>query len=688
MSGHRFSFRSVSAGATAAAGVQMLSPRAGLRLGAALRRQILGIGLVAAFLWALRDRVASLDPAAILAAFAQVSAVQWAVAILATFLSFAALAQYDALIHRMLATGTDPRAARRAGWAAIALSQTIGFGLVSGALVRWRMLPATSLAQATKITATVAATFLAAWAVLTAHVLLLVPVRLPGLPLLAVQGLALFGLALGGGLGLAALIRPALRLGRFTLRLPPLAVAGRILALAALDTGLAALALWALLPAGAELPLLALYPAFLLALGAGFVSGTPGGVGPFEITLVTLLPGPAAPDLLAAILGWRVVYYAAPAALAMALVALRPGAAVAAGHDRLLPPAARPTPRLAHLLGAAPQAELGLLRQGEHGVWLTSDKQGGWVLGRSPQALVALLDPFGTASVAALLPELRRLARDEGRLACLYKISPRIAAQARAAGWVVAPVASEVWLDPRRFTLESAARAGLRRKLRKAQKAGLRVETRCGPLGAAEAAALPALARAWAQARGGERGFSMGRFAPDYLAGQMRMLAWHNGALAGFASFHANAAEWVLDLMRPAADAPDGTMQALVAEAIAEAARCGVARLSLAALPPLAAGIDGPAAHIWRQAEKGAGAAGLRQFKMSFAPQLSARYIAAPSRAALALAAADIARTIHRPPPLPAAPAAAVAAVVAQPNPALASPALATRAGGADAAAS
>lgn len=627
------------------------------KLGAALGRQAVALALLAALALALRERLAALDMAAILDAFARVSAGQWALAGLATALSFAALAQYDVLMHRWLGSGVAPRRARRAGWTAIALSQTLGLGLVTGSVVRWRMLPEGGLAQASRVTAAAAATFLAAWAVLSAHVVLFAPVALPGLPLLAVQGLALAALALGGALGLAALVMPELRLGRWRLRLPPLAVLGRILALAALDTGLAAAALWVLLPpeAGPEtgLSFLQLFPAFLLALGAGFVSGTPGGLGPFEITLVTLLPGTPEPALLAAVLAWRLAYYAAPALLALVVVAFfAPRAGAAPG--RLVPPAppAGPplAPRLARLIDTAAQAELGLLRQGEHGVLTSPSGRGGWMVGRAGQRLVALLDPFGDACAGEMLGALHRAARAEGRGACLYKVSPRIAAKARAAGWAVAPVASEVWLDPRAFTLDTPARAGLRRKLRKAEKSGLKAGPAPRPAPLDDLAALSAQ---WVEAHGGERGFSMGRFAPGYLSTQEVFVARQGGRLVGFASFHANRAEWVLDLMRPAPDAPDGTMQALIAAALCEAGRLGVARLSLAALPPRAEEVRGPAAHIWRRAEKGGAGAGLRQFKMGFAPRLSPRYLAAPSPAALALAAAEIARAIHRPAPLP-----------------------------------
>lgn len=220
----------------------------------------------------------------------------------------------------------------------------------------------------------------------------------------------------------------------------------------------------------------------------------------------------------------------------------------------------------------------------------------------------------------------------------------------RAAGWQIAPVAEEVWLAPQEFGLDGPARAGLRRKLRKAHKAGVTVSTDRAAL---PFAAMGVIACDWAAARGGERGFSMGRYTPDYLRRQEVFLAWQNGRLIGFASFHANAHEWVLDLMRPAPDAPDGTMQALIAAAITQAAARGIRRLSLAALPPRAGWTTGPAALIWRRVERDAGAAGLRQFKMSFAPRLSPRYIAAPSRSGLTLSATSLLHAVCRPRPLP-----------------------------------
>lgn len=602
----------------------------------------------------LRDRVETLDATAIRDALVTVTPLQWAVALGATFLSFAALAQYDALIHRALGTGADPERARRAGWSAIAISQVLGFGMISGALVRWRMLPGTSLVETSKLTATVAASFLAAWAVLSAGALFFVPGTVPGLHPVAVTGLAVLALGLGGALAIAAFLHPELRLGKVVLRMPALPVMSRILWLAAVDTGFAALALWALLPNGAPLPLGTLYAAFLLALGAGFVSGTPGGVGPFEMALLLLLPAADEASLLAAVLAWRAVYYGLPAALAMIVIARpqrRRGAVVPEPRSAQMigPGETRPT-ALNWALETAP-AETGLLAQGEHGLLFDAELHSGWMVGRSGQVLAGVLDPFGPRpSHRALLGALTTQATSEGLTPCLYKVGSRTAVLARNAGWHVAPVAQEIWIDTARFTLDTPERSGLRRKLRRATKTGLSV-SECTP------EALPmdeliALNSAWIDARGSERGFSMGRFTPAYVATQRVFVARLEGRAVAFASFHAGAREWVLDLMRPAPDAPDGTMQALIIAAVEAARDAGAPELSLAALPPEAASHRGPAAAIWRQAARGKAAAGLRQFKIGFAPQARPLYIAAPSRPALVLAAADLARAIHRPAPL------------------------------------
>lgn len=305
------------------------------------------------------------------------------------------------------------------------------------------------------------------------------------------------------------------------------------------------------------------------------------------------------------------------------------------------------------VIDAAPRAEAGLLRHGRLG--LLSDLAGHptAMAAETGQCLVALGDPLcSEAAPDTVLDVMTLRAKARFLTPVLYKSSARFATRARARGWVVAAIAEEAWIDPRSFSPDGAARSRLRRKLRKAQKAGLTISA----FGPDARAPLPldemeAVAQVWAKAHGGERGFSMGTWDPDALGRACIYLAHDaGGILLGFITVHANAREHTLDLMRARADAPDGMMQALIAEAIAGAARAGVTRLSLAAVPRAPCATDPRAIAFARgHFARASGAEGLRQFKAAFAPNWEPLYAAAPTQRGLALAALDLGREIARP---------------------------------------
>lgn len=635
-----------------------------------LARHLAPLGFGLACLWLLAHRLDGLDASALAAAFARIPPAGWAGAVLATALSFWAVGRYDVIVHRMLRTGLDERAAARAGRLSIALAQTLGLGVITGALARWRALPHSTLADCTRISLLVALSFLAGLAVITAGASL----ALPAPP--AARALAAPVLLAALGFIAVAFLVPRLTLSRLpvpralsrlplsspvpggrVLHLPSLPAIGAILWFTLVDTFAAALALHLLIPAEVAPGMATLYPVFLLALGAALLSGTPGGVGPFELALFAALPELPEPGLMAGVLGFRAVYYALPAALA----ALR----LAAPRPHSAPPRRRADPRPGpRLLAHARRAELGVARQ-NGGRILRACGAGGAAAGvtvRTGQTLTMLFDP-AEGEVATLLPALRAAARAEARVPLLYKCAARSAAHARMAGWSVLHMADEAVLDPRSFDLAQPARRQLRRKLRQADRAGIT----CKRAATLPLAAMARIDAQWCARQGGARGFSMGRFDPEYLTHHQVFLAWQGDRLAGFVSFHASAHELCLDLMRSADDAPQGTMHALVAQAIFTAARNGRRRLSLAALPArsaradalpasfpasfLARLLDRPARRLQAAVFAAAGGPGLTQFKAAFAPRLEPLYMAAPSRAGLLLAAADLARVIRNPQP-------------------------------------
>lgn len=568
-----------------------------------------------ALLW---SRLVSLNLTEVLASLHLVSPYQWGLAIAATGLSFWAIGRYDDVAHCHLATGVPETQARRAGICGIALSQMLGLGVVTGALVRWRMLPSLTLVQAGQVTLVVSGLFLAGWVLVTAGAILFLGGPYP-LAAVAVWGLELGAVAL-------ALVAP-----RWLRLWPNLMTLAKMIALAAIDCLAAALAFWCLWPAAPGFG--HFLPAFLLAMGAGLVSGTPGGFGAFEMTLLVHLPQAGEAGLVAAVLAWRAVYFVLPALLAGLAVLRGPKMARRADVAAIVPD------RLAF-------PEAGLIRQGFFSPLIVSGAI--FAAARTPHALIALRQPLGGARTPDL-SALAARARREGRIGVIYKAPARLALQARRAKLAVLPLSREAWLDPHRFALEASERSALRRKLRKAANAG--VSARCESGDLAELARINA---AWATARGGEQGFSMGRFEAGYIAGQRIYLARQGLRPIGFASFHTAAAGWSLDLLRPHPDAPDGTAHALVAAALADAGRAGVTRFSLAAVPEAAfADRHTFLARLTRLMPSAARAArGLWQFKQAFAPRWERLYLIAPSYPAMALAGWDIRRAIIHPPPL------------------------------------
>jgi phosphatidylglycerol lysyltransferase len=587
------------------------------------------------FIWLLVGKVSDISIENIHLQLLTVSAQQWLTAALATAASFWAIGHYDGAIHRHLAIGTPPATARQAGAAAIAVSQTLGLGIITGAIVRWRMLPDQTLWQAAKITSLVTLFFLSAWAIVTAITVAI----LPNAPFKPVASCIL---ALPPLIVMVCAAAPRLR----SLPWPNLFTTACLLAFAAIDTLAAALALWLMCPPDLALPFVTLLPAFLIAFGAGLLSGTPGGVGAFEITLLALLPAMAEAPLLAAVLAWRIVYFAAPALIGAAVTIRGPSGN---GHKT------RVSAPCNGLTANAKRAETGLLAQG-HLQLIGVGYDVAWLTGRTPHCLIGLLDPLSAHPGASGEPtDLKQAiatlidtARSESKLPVIYKCTARTAVAARRLGLALRPIAREAWLDPRAFALNTPPRAGLRRKLRRATAAGITIST-----APPDWPQLASIAKQWAQNHGGERGFSMGRFDRNYLSGQRLYVAYQGLSPVAFASFHAGKFEWTLDLMRHTSNAPDGTMQALIAQAIADAATLQLPRLSLSAVP-LAALIPPPTAWIAAliHGALGGNQTGLAQFKSSFVPKWQTLYLAAPHKPGLALAGAEIAREVRSPPPL------------------------------------
>ncbi|WP_394152334.1 phosphatidylglycerol lysyltransferase domain-containing protein [Loktanella salsilacus] len=546
-----------------------------------------GLGVA---IWAFRHLPADAMTTA-LSGLTGMSPWQWVAALILTGVSYRIIGQLEALWHIALRINTQAYTARRTGRIAVAIGQCTGLASAVAGLLRWHLLRGVahtaevarlSLALSLSFTLCLSATALAALWYLSAAM----PVARSWLVLplaTTAMGLALW------------------RYGPLLWQQRRLAAG--VMFLTHADLLCAGLAFAVFLPG--DLPLLQVLAVFTLAFGAGLATHVPMGLGAFDVIVIAFLPAPAT-AVLPALLAFRLVYFVIPAAAG--LVALtRP----------------QPLPSRSHLrqyLRSHAPAIWTLADQGAS-VWRGAD--GAALVGHTPLACVVIGDPLGTLPGA-----LQTAAR--------YKCSARAAARLRQQGWSTMRIATEAWIDPRIWSLDGPDKATLRRKLRQAQSGGVsvrQIDPRDMPRD------LTRVAEAWCRANGGERGFSMGRFALPLLDAQAVFAIFANDSLHGFVTFQTGPDDWCLDLIRHDGSLPAGAVPAAMVAGFTAAKAAGVAQVSLAATIAQ----SGPFGWLGRRQD------GLAQFKRSFGPHWRPLYHAAPGPLRFVWTATAVFWSVQRP---------------------------------------
>ncbi|MEP3233255.1 MAG: phosphatidylglycerol lysyltransferase domain-containing protein [Hyphomicrobiales bacterium] len=482
---------------------------------------------------------------------------------------------------------------------------------------------------ALKLSTFVSLSFMPCWLAVTSLLCLVLPAPAwTKLPAMIVFGLT--------PLGLLAMFRwPKFVMRGNTFRFPNFQSSLAILFWTSIDTTAAAAALFVLLPTHIDLSFLIFLPLFMLALGTALLSNTPGGVGPFELMMLGLLPQIPSGEILGSIIAFRIIYYALPA-FGASLALMKP-----------LKTAPRRQPIQQTWLETTGQADHQIIAQNGGCILATSD--GACALWPTPQTVTSFCNPV-TGSMAATVCALKTEAAILGKTAFIYKCNARNAAVLRKFKWSMIHMYDDAIICTQSFTLETPKLRSLRRKLRNAQKSDLMIEVDTQfPW-----SQMQHVDEQWQIAHGHARGGTMGRFEIDYLRHHFIARAHVNGHLCAFVSFQKGKNEWCLDLMRHIDIIPDGTMHALVHAGISAAARAGIPRVNLASTPACPDPASGFFRWAARQAVVKAGGTGLRQFKSTFAPKWEPRYAAAPTPWGLVTGLTDITREVHAPDPIPA----------------------------------
>lgn len=215
-----------------------------------------------------------------------------------------------------------------ASFCAYALSHNLGFAVVSGAAVRYRLYAHWGLTppQIGKTVAFCSLTFGLGGLVLGGLVLLLEPSAIPffgdHLPPAVLYALGgLFWAIVLGYVTLSGALR-RLRLFGYRIELPGWRMAFVQVLLATADVAITATIFWQLLPHAPGLTWVIFLGVYLACYTAGLATNLPGGIGVFDTALLlSLSPYLPAPDVAGAILVFRLYYYVIPLFLAGTLFA-------------------------------------------------------------------------------------------------------------------------------------------------------------------------------------------------------------------------------------------------------------------------------------------------------------------------------------------------------------------------------
>jgi phosphatidylglycerol lysyltransferase len=287
----------------------------------------LSLGVFSAALWVLHLEFAHLHFHDVMAQIEALPAASIVAAIGLTLISYFVLTLYDALSLHYVERRLGYRRSALASFLGYAVSQNVGLTLVSGAPIRFRLYSAWGLSSV-EIAAVVAFNGLTFWlGLLTVGGIAFttaggsVPTALH-VPLASLRPMGVMFLALVlGYLVFCTWMRRPLRIGHWNLQPPPLRLALLQLAVSSADWTASASVLWALLPQDAGIAFPHFLAVYLLGQLLGMVSQVPGGIGVFETVVISLLPaGVDASALIGSLIVYRVIYYLAPLAVAVAIL--------------------------------------------------------------------------------------------------------------------------------------------------------------------------------------------------------------------------------------------------------------------------------------------------------------------------------------------------------------------------------
>lgn len=270
-------------------------------------------------LWTLDKQMEQLGLSYILKSIASVPLSQIGIAILLTFLSYAALTGYDYLASRHINRTLPYKQVARTSFISTSISYTAGFNFLTGGSLRYRLYSGygLSLAQIWEIIVFCISTFWIGFFFITGLLFTFYPLKLseyaPEFPVPPLNLAGILLLLLLAAYFYLSFKKHELELKGYKIRIPEPKIALMQLGLSSGDYLLPGSIIYLLLPANPQITLLHVLVFFALAQLIGLISTVPGGLVVFETIMLFLLdPYFGTVDIIGALVVFRLIYYFVP----------------------------------------------------------------------------------------------------------------------------------------------------------------------------------------------------------------------------------------------------------------------------------------------------------------------------------------------------------------------------------------
>ncbi|QKZ06277.1 bifunctional lysylphosphatidylglycerol flippase/synthetase MprF [Pseudomonas eucalypticola] len=313
--------------------------------------------------------------------------------------------------------------------------------------------------------------------------------------------------------------------------------------------------------------------------------------------------------------------------------------------------------KAAKILMTSDQPDGGLALTGDKALLFHPNDNAFMMYARRGRSLVALYDPIGsTQQRAEMIWQFRDLCDFHHARPVFYQVRAENLPFYMDIGLTAIKLGEEARVDLVKFDLEAKGKEmkDLRYTWNRGSRDGLSLEIY--EAGQAPLEELKVISDAWLTGKNvREKGFSLGRFSPEYLQHFRIAIIHFEGRPVAFANLLETHSHELasLDLMRAHPEAPKLTMEFMMVGLIQHYKSHGYARFSLGMVPlsglqprkgaPLTQRLG---SMVFRRGEQLYNFQGLRRFKDKFQPDWEPRYMAVPAGLDPLVALADTAALI------------------------------------------